>query len=156
MVPRAEAREARNAADAREAVEAAQAAAAAALAAELEVVRRGRADAEAREAALQEEVNLNSIAGVAPPDFGRLCSSKLLGWLGAGSWWCRQSKTQENRFCRESPHRRNSSISCGWPPVPPMSVWTCMAGALGVLHPFIAGCVRQCASVRDSCCAVRV
>ena len=57
MVPRAEAREARNAADAREAVEAAQAAAAAALAAELEVVRRGRADAEAREAALQEEVN---------------------------------------------------------------------------------------------------
>jgi hypothetical protein len=57
MVPRAEAREARNAADAREAVEAAQAAAAAALAAELEVVRRGRADAEAREAALQEEVH---------------------------------------------------------------------------------------------------
>jgi hypothetical protein len=72
MVPRAEAREARNAADAREAVEAAQAAAAAALAAELEVVRRGRADAEAREAALQEEVSLNSIADVAPPDFGRM------------------------------------------------------------------------------------
>lgn len=56
MVPVAEAREARNAAEAREAVEAAQAAASAALAAELEVTRKGRADAEAREAALQEEV----------------------------------------------------------------------------------------------------
>lgn len=59
MVPVAEAREVKNAAEAREAVEAAQAAASAALAAELEVARKGRADAEARESALQEEVTNN-------------------------------------------------------------------------------------------------
>ncbi len=53
----AEAREAEHAAESREAVAAAQAVAAAALAAELDVARKGRADAEAREAALQEEVS---------------------------------------------------------------------------------------------------
>jgi len=56
-VPVAEAREAEHAAESREAVAAAQAVAAAALAAELDVARKGRADAEAREAALQEEVS---------------------------------------------------------------------------------------------------
>lgn len=61
MVPVAEAQEVRHAAEAREAVEAAQAAASAALAAELEVARKGRADAESREAALQEEVPVDQI-----------------------------------------------------------------------------------------------
>lgn len=55
-VPVAEARVAEHAAESREAVDAAQSVAAAALAAELDVARKGRADAEAREAVLQEEV----------------------------------------------------------------------------------------------------
>eukprot|EP00208_Stichococcus_sp_RCC1054_P002079 CAMPEP_0206143610 /NCGR_PEP_ID=MMETSP1473-20131121/21153_1 /ASSEMBLY_ACC=CAM_ASM_001109 /TAXON_ID=1461547 /ORGANISM="Stichococcus sp, Strain RCC1054" /LENGTH=1690 /DNA_ID=CAMNT_0053539093 /DNA_START=726 /DNA_END=5798 /DNA_ORIENTATION=+ len=56
MVPRDEAREAAEVGAARQEVEAAAAAASAALAAELQVARRGRADAEAREAQLQAQV----------------------------------------------------------------------------------------------------
>ena len=127
MVPRAEAREARNAADAREAVEAAQAAAAAALAAELEVVRRGRADAEAREAALQEEVNpkikINTPRpGTTPLHVVGAVTTKLLGRLFAGSWRSHWGRAQEESYCRGSPQHSNTAtpqhsnidLSCGW------------------------------------------
>ena len=154
MVPRAEAREARNAADARDAVEAAQAAAAAALAAELEVVRRGRADAEAREAALQEEVHPKHNCKQTP---ATVCAPTK---QAAGVVICWQLAVPAEQDTGESPVQGFTTTKqqhqLRLAPVPPMSVWTCMAGALGVLHPFIAGCMRQCASVRESCCGVRV
>lgn len=119
MVPRAEAREARNAADAREAVEAAQAAAAAALAAELEVVRRGRADAEAREAALQEEVH---------PRYGPSKSREPpLHALGA----CRASRWGESLLPGQSAAKQGAAGAAVQGPTPHTA--TAASAAAGLL-----------------------